>query len=70
MAPRAFASGLARRSALKMRLPLLIRAAMYALRGGFPVRPLLISLALGVTGMILSSLEESFPHPIFPVAPG
>jgi uncharacterized membrane protein len=44
---------------------------MYALRGGFLVRPLLISLALGLTGMILS--EESFPvisawvpHALFP----
>ena len=44
-----------------MRLPLLIRNATYALRGGFLIRPLLISLALGLTGMILSSLEESFP---------
>src|SRR5271166_2147093 len=34
---------------------------MYALRGGFLIRPLLISLALGLTGMILSSAEESFP---------
>src|SRR6202051_1168536 len=56
-----------------MRLPLLIRTAMYTLRGGFLVRPLLISLALGLTGMILSSLEESFPvvsawvpHALFP----
>jgi uncharacterized membrane protein len=46
---------------------------MYALRGGFLVRPLLISLALGLTGMILSSLEESYPvvsawvpHALFP----
>ena len=44
-----------------MRLPLLIRSAMYTLRGGFLIRPLLISLALGLTGMTLSSLEESFP---------
>src|SRR6202048_3075583 len=56
-----------------MRLPLLIRTAMYALRGGFLVRPLLISLALGLTGMILSSLEEGYPvvsawvpHALFP----
>ena len=34
---------------------------MYALRGGFLIRPLLISLALGFAGMTLSSLEESFP---------
>jgi uncharacterized membrane protein len=58
---------------LKTRLPLLVRTAMYALRGGFLVRPLLISLALGLTGMILSSLEESYPvvsawvpHALFP----
>jgi hypothetical protein len=44
-----------------MRVPLLIRSAMYALRGGFLIRPLLISLALGLTGMILSSLEEGYP---------
>jgi uncharacterized membrane protein len=44
-----------------MRLPILIRNAMYALRGGFLIRPLLITLALGLTGMILSSLEERFP---------
>jgi uncharacterized membrane protein len=34
---------------------------MYALRGGFLVRPLLISIALGVAGAALSSLEESYP---------
>ena len=58
---------------MKTRLPLLVRTAMYALRGGFLVRPLLISLALGLTGMILSSLEESYPvvsawvpHALFP----
>src|SRR6202162_4096889 len=46
---------------------------MYTLRGGFLVRPLLISLALGLTGMILSSLEEGYPvvsawvpHALFP----
>ncbi len=44
-----------------MRLPIRVRNWMYALRGGFLVRPLLITLALGLTGMILSSAEESFP---------
>ncbi len=44
-----------------MRLPLSVRTALYALRGGFLIRPLLISLALGLTGMILSSAEENFP---------
>jgi uncharacterized membrane protein len=43
------------------RLRLLIRQIMYAMRGGFLVRPLLISLVLGGAGMTLSSLEESFP---------
>ena len=34
---------------------------MYALRGGFLVRPLLIAVALGLLGAVLSSLEESVP---------
>src|ERR1700691_4851429 len=34
---------------------------MYALRGGFLVRPLLISIGLGLLGAGLSSLEESVP---------
>jgi len=38
----------------------LLRTAMYSLRGGFLVRPLLISVALGVLGAALSSLEEAF----------
>ncbi|MGO9675193.1 MAG: DUF2254 domain-containing protein [Methylocella sp.] len=46
---------------MKTRLPIRVRNWMYALRGGFLVRPLLISLALGLAGMILSSAEESFP---------
>jgi uncharacterized membrane protein len=51
----------------------MLRSAMYALRGGFLVRPLLISLTLGLAGMTLSSLEESYPvfsawvpHALFP----
>jgi len=43
------------------RLLPLLRSAMYALRGGFLVRPLLISVALGVLGAVLSSLEETVP---------
>ncbi len=43
------------------RLPLLIRRAMYNLRGGFLVRPLTIALALGCAGAFLSWLEETFP---------
>jgi len=44
-----------------IRLLPLLRSAMYALRGGFLVRPLLISIALGLLGAGLSSLEESLP---------
>jgi len=43
------------------RLVPLLRTAMYALRGGFLVRPLLISIALGLLGAVLSSLEETVP---------
>ena len=43
------------------RLLPLLRTAMYALRGGFLVRPLVISIALGLLGAVLSSLEETFP---------
>jgi uncharacterized membrane protein len=43
------------------RLPLLLRQAMYNLRGGFLVRPLTIALAVGFTGGFLSWLDEEFP---------
>jgi uncharacterized membrane protein len=43
------------------RLPLLFRSAMYALRGGFLIRPLVIAVLLGVAGAVLSSLEEQVP---------
>ena len=43
------------------RLLPLLRTAMYTLRGGFLVRPLVISIALGVLGAVLSSLEEAVP---------
>ena len=43
------------------RLPLRLRSAAYALRGGFLVRPLLIAVALGLCGALLSSLEEAAP---------
>jgi uncharacterized membrane protein len=43
------------------RLPLLFRAIVYALRGGFLIRPFVIALALGVAGAVLSSLEEQVP---------
>jgi len=44
------------------RLPVLFRSAMYALRGGFLIRPLAIALTLGIVGAGLSSLEESVPQ--------
>ena len=43
------------------RLPVLFRSAMYALRGGFLIRPLAIAMILGAAGAVLSSLEESTP---------
>jgi uncharacterized membrane protein len=43
------------------RLPLLFRAIVYGLRGGFLVRPFVIALALGAVGAVLSSLEERIP---------
>src|SRR5246127_3786126 len=55
------------------RLPALFRSALYALRGGFLIRPLAIALVLGTAGAVLSSLEESFsevsnwiPQVLFP----
>jgi uncharacterized membrane protein len=43
------------------RLPILFRSAMYALRGGFLIRPLVIAVILGIAGAALSSLEETTP---------
>jgi uncharacterized membrane protein len=43
------------------RLRVLFRSALYAFRGGFLIRPLLIVLALGTAGAVLSSFEEQFP---------
>ena len=42
-------------------LPLVLRHAMYNLRGGFLIRPLTIALALGLAGASLSWLEEEYP---------
>jgi hypothetical protein len=42
-------------------LPLLLRRAMYNLRGGFLIRPLTIALVLGCAGAVLSLTEEEFP---------
>ena len=43
------------------RLPVLFRSTLYAFRGGFLIRPLLIVLALGTAGAVLSAFEEQFP---------
>jgi uncharacterized membrane protein len=42
-------------------LPLRLRSAAYALRGGFLVRPLAIAVLLGLCGAVLSSIEEATP---------
>jgi uncharacterized membrane protein len=42
-------------------LPLRLRSAAYALRGGFLIRPLLIAVVLGLCGAVLSSVEEAIP---------
>jgi uncharacterized membrane protein len=39
----------------------LFRSAMYALRGGFLIRPLIIALLLGITGAVMSYVEEIVP---------
>jgi hypothetical protein len=46
---------------MPLRLSPSLRAALYALRGGFLVRPLLIVLFLGASGAELSELEELYP---------
>ncbi len=46
---------------MEKKLPILIREAMYNLRGGFLVRPLTIALTLGFLGAFLSWLEETYP---------
>jgi len=43
------------------RLFLSFRHVTYTLRGGFLVRPLIIALTLGLTGALLSALEETVP---------
>jgi uncharacterized membrane protein len=44
-----------------IRLPALFHSALYALRGGFLIRPFVIALTLGVAGAVLSSWEETTP---------
>src|ERR1039457_3924635 len=46
---------------MRKSLPLMLRHAMYNLRGGFLVRPLTIALSLGCGGAFLSWLGEAFP---------
>jgi uncharacterized membrane protein len=46
---------------MRERLYLFVRSALYALRGGFLIRPFLIALVFGATGAILSSAEEYAP---------
>ena len=43
------------------RIRLLSRSAIYALRGGFLIRPFVIAILLGAAGAMLSSLEEAVP---------
>jgi hypothetical protein len=47
-------------------LRLLIRKVIYALRGGFLVRPLLISVVLGLAGMMLSPIRAACGSPFPP----
>ena len=46
---------------MKKRLAPIVRGVMYALRGGFLVRPLVIAAAIGLLGAVFSSLEEAIP---------
>ena len=46
---------------MNKRLPFWLRHVMFNLRGGFLLRPLIITLTLGCVGASLSWLEESFP---------
>ncbi len=46
---------------MNRRIPLVIRQVAYNLRGGFLVRPLIITLTLGFAGALLSFLEELVP---------
>jgi len=42
-------------------LPAVLRSVLYALRGGFLIRPLFIAFGLGAAGAVLSSFEEHYP---------
>ncbi len=41
--------------------PAALRAAFYALRGGFLVRPFVIAFLVGTAGAVLSGIEERYP---------
>ena len=43
------------------RLRVVFRSAIYTLRGGFLIRPLVIAVVLGAVGALLSSFEETHP---------
>jgi uncharacterized membrane protein len=47
---------------MRERLTLMLRSALYAMRGGFLVGPLLIALVFGAVGAILSFAEEYIPE--------
>ena len=47
---------------MNKRLLTFYRHVMFNLRGGFLVRPLIFTLALGFAGTLLSGLEETFPQ--------
>ena len=47
---------------MRERLSLWLRSALYALRGGFLIRPFLIALVFGTAGAVLSFAEEYAPE--------
>jgi uncharacterized membrane protein len=47
---------------MRERLSLFLRSVLYALRGGFLIRPMVIALLLGAAGAILSFAEEYVPE--------
>ena len=46
---------------MRRQLTTRVRSALYALRGGFLLRPLAITVTLGLCGALVSDLEERFP---------
>jgi hypothetical protein len=41
--------------------PTVLRSVLYALRGGFLIRPFVIAFLVGTAGAVLSSIEEQYP---------